>query len=113
MAELRPVISSPRRERQARAFFDSAASLFGALGLPDAERSIRHYRDGTGTDIRLTGRDIARHPLIDLGVRANRSRFETLTLPGRANKANNDRLLRLRDGETVSLEDKWSRDFNF
>ena len=93
-----------------RTFFDTAASLFDSLGFADAAQGVRHYRDGTGSDVTWSDTDAARHPLIDAAERSNRARFEANTFLGRTDSSKV--LLGLRDGGKISFSDDWDRDYN-
>lgn len=101
-----PPTEEQRRDR-ARGFFDATAWLFDAIGFDDAAAGIRHYRDGSGTDVRL---DAERHPLIDAAQRSTRTQFESRTFTGQSNKSRG--LLGLKPGEELEFEDDWDRDYS-
>lgn len=102
-----------QRRAGARGFFDTAASMFDALGLTDAAAGIRHYRDGSGTDERWSDADASRHPLIDAGRRSNQARFESRTFTGLSSKTFGQRTFRdLKDGESLTIKDDWDRTYD-
>lgn len=103
-----------RRRADARGFFDTAASMFDAIGFDDAAKGIRRYRDGTGADERWSEADAARHPLIDAGRRSNQARFEANTFTGlKGRPAGGKSFLDLKDGESTIVEDDFNRNYNF
>jgi hypothetical protein len=96
------------RRTGSKLFFDGFRNLFGGLGLDTAAKNLRRYRSGLGGTQVYSDQEIEEHPLITEAEDTNRTRITSRTLTAQTDdKSFNDRLLSLKDGEEMRIDDHW------
>ncbi len=90
------------------------AKAGAAVGLDQSSKYLKHFLDGSGKDIVVPRDEARKDPFILKSEETNQKRFENNTFLGKTgNPEFNEKLLSLKDGQSVDLKDNWDHALSY